>query len=410
MKLFAALLIIVFLAFSGYHLSFRRIKLPLFARTFYITGIEYLFLGLLLGPHFLNLLDVQTLAGLEPFSALLLGWVGLLCGFQFELSGIRKFPRSFLFSSFIDIMGTFIVVFTGLYILLPRWFDISGPNLIIIITGFAAAATSTAQTGLALLTSDIIKKRSHLVNYLRYLSSMNAMGALILLSAVFLFNPSPSRLPTSGFFLNITPATLLSVVVANMTLIVLYNLFLAKPKEKKELSLLLIGMVIITSGAASSLRFSPLLANFVMGAVLVNTRREKERIFGLLVLAEKPLYLLLLVFLGATWNVDNPYIIPLALGLMVLRFTGKISSGYLASRVHHATQIFPKRLGLGLLEQGGVPLAIYFDLSQSFPTPLMNHLVGIAITALVIGDMISPHLIDNLVNPSPESGAQQNET
>jgi len=50
MKIIFALLIIVFLAFSGYHLTFRGFKLPLFAREFYLTGTEFLFLGLLLGP------------------------------------------------------------------------------------------------------------------------------------------------------------------------------------------------------------------------------------------------------------------------------------------------------------------------------------------------------------------------
>jgi len=362
-----------------------------------MTGIEFLFLGLLLGPHFLNLLDVRTMDGLEPLSALLLGWVGLLCGFQFELSGIRQFPRSFFLSSLIDILVTFGLVFTGFYFLLPYGFNVSGPRLLMISTGLAAAATCTAQTGLALLTSETIKKRSHLVNYLRYLSSMNGMGALILFSGVFLFKPS-TRLE-SGILFSPSAFSILSVVVANVTLILLYNLFLSKPKEKKELSLLLIGMVIITSGAATSLGFSPLLANFAMGTVLVNTRREKERIFSQLVWAEKPLYLLLLVFLGARWTTNSLYILPLAIGFAFLRFTGKLSAGYLASRVHHQQQTFPKSLGLGLLEQGGVPLAIYFDLNHAFHDPLMDLLVGVAIIGLIIGDMVSPHLIGNLVNP-----------
>jgi len=51
MKIVFALLIIVFLAFSGYHLTFRSLKLPLFAREFYLTGTEFLFLGLLLGHN-----------------------------------------------------------------------------------------------------------------------------------------------------------------------------------------------------------------------------------------------------------------------------------------------------------------------------------------------------------------------
>jgi len=75
MKLFFAFLLIVFLAFSGYHLTFRGFRLPLFARKFYLTGIEFLFLGFLLGPQFFNLLDSATCRGLEPLSVLLLGLI-----------------------------------------------------------------------------------------------------------------------------------------------------------------------------------------------------------------------------------------------------------------------------------------------------------------------------------------------
>ena len=102
MKIFFALLLIIFLAFSGYHLTFRRIELPLFARKFYLTGTEYLFLGLLLGPQFFNLLDSQTLLGLEPLFALLLGWIGLIFGFQFEIVKLRRFPLEFLSAAIIE--------------------------------------------------------------------------------------------------------------------------------------------------------------------------------------------------------------------------------------------------------------------------------------------------------------------
>lgn len=391
MKLFAALLIIILIAFSGYHLSFRSFRLPLFARTFYMTGVEYLFLGLLLGPQFLNLIDQETLTGLAPLSALLLGWVGLLCGFQFEFAGIGKFPRSFFLSSVIEAAVSFLVVFSALYVCLPFWFQLSGPHLLTAATGLSAAATCSSQTGLALLTSEILKKRSRFVNYLRYVASINGIMGLILFSFVFLFNSGSNT--RDGLFFKPTTFSILSVLVANLTLIVLYNLFLAKRKEKKELALLLTGMVIMTSGAASLLSFSPLLANFALGVFLVNTRREKDRIFSLLIWAEKPLYLLLLVFLGASWTPGGLYQILLAAGYILIRLGGKLVSGLTASVVYRGRGFTPPYLGMGLLEQGGVPLAIYFDMMQSFPGTFMSHLVGVAIIALIINDMASPRML-----------------
>ena len=125
MKIFAALLIIIFLTFSGYHLSFRSFKLPLFARKFYLTGTEYIFLGLLLGPFFLNLLDEKTISSLEPLTALLLGWIGLLCGFQFEIMEIKRFSKTYLGAAITESVVTFLVVASAAYFLIPLWFTVS---------------------------------------------------------------------------------------------------------------------------------------------------------------------------------------------------------------------------------------------------------------------------------------------
>lgn len=401
MKIFAALLIIIFLVFSGYHLTFRSFRMPLFAREFYFTGTEFIFIGLLLGPYLLNLLDAETLGSLEPLTTLLLGWIGLLCGFQFEISGIKKFPSSFLKSSLVEVVITFSFIFGTSYLLLPCFFNVPENMRLVISISLASAASCTSQTGLALLTSDIMTKRSDTINYLRYMSSMGSISALLLFSLVYLFQvpiiANPSWLQLSGYEIWI-------VVTANAALLLLYNLFLAQRRNKKELGLVIIGMIVLTSGAASTLCFSPLIANFVMGACIVNTTREKERIFSLLISIEKPVYLLLLVFLGAGWAPTSLWYLPMALIFCFVRFAGKLSGGYLASQINKPQNHFPPTIGLGLLEQGGIPLAILFDFQQGFPGQPIASVVAFAIIALIINDMASPHLIDRLLKNKGQSG------
>ena len=50
MKIVFALLIVIMLCFSGYHLTFRGLKLPIIARKLQLTGTEFLFLGLFPKP------------------------------------------------------------------------------------------------------------------------------------------------------------------------------------------------------------------------------------------------------------------------------------------------------------------------------------------------------------------------
>lgn len=395
MKIFAALLIIMFLAFSGYHLTFRSFKLPLFARKFYLTGTEYLFLGLLLGPFFLNLLDEKTLTGLEPLSALLLGWIGLLCGFQFEIKELRRFPKIYLGAAITESFITFSVVSSAAYFLIPLYFDLPKTTLIISAISLGSAASCSAQTGLALLTAKIINKRSEIILFLKYISSIDSIMAFLLFAPVFFFTtqvfPKPSWYTTGGF-------EVFAVFVANACLILLFNLFLAQRRNKNELSLVLIGMVVLTSGAASTLQFSPLLANFLMGIFMVNTTREKERIFSLLVNIEKPVYLLLLVFIGAYWVPDSFVFVLLAIVYCIIRLIGKFTGGFLAAKISYKQQKFPANPGLGLIEQGGIPLAILFDFQQGFPGGLTSKIVSVAIIALIINDVISPLFIQRLLD------------
>ncbi len=395
MKIFAALLIIMFLAFSGYHLTFRSFKLPLFARRFYLTGTEYLFLGLLLGPLFLNLLDKKTLNSIEPFSALLLGWVGLLCGFQFEIKELRRFSKTYFGAAVTESFVTFSIVASTVYFLAPIYFYIPKTILIISAISLGATASCTAQTGLALLTATIINKRSEIILFLRYISSINSIMAFFFFAPVFFFNTreisNPSWFITTGF-------EIFAIVIANICLVLLYNLFLAQRRNKNELMIVIIGMVVLTSGAASILQFSPLIANFIMGVFIVNTTRERERIFALLISIEKPVYILLLVFIGAYWTPDSFVFILLAIVYSILRLIGKFTGGFLAAKISYKKQNFPISTGFGLIEQGGIPLAILFDFQQSFSYNLTTQIASVAIIALIVNDLISPLFIQRFLN------------
>ncbi|MBS3755821.1 MAG: hypothetical protein KGY56_09010 [Desulfobacterales bacterium] len=74
MKLFIALSLVIAAAFGGYHLSFRRIagRRSRFSRL-HLIGLEFLIIGLILGPGFPSILDETTIAELAPFSGLALG-------------------------------------------------------------------------------------------------------------------------------------------------------------------------------------------------------------------------------------------------------------------------------------------------------------------------------------------------
>jgi len=393
MKLTFALLIIIFLAFSGYHLTFRHFRLPLFARIFYLTGIEFLVLGLLLGPQFLNLVDPETQKGLAPLSALLLGWIGLLFGFQFEIKKLRRFPLEFFLGAVLEGLVTLALVFAGVYLTLVFCCDIPDSFMIVVAITLAAAGGCTAQTGLAFLSPDRIAKRQHTVKLLRFISSVDGLIPLLIFGLCFFYNPSTG---SGGSWLGGFWPGILTSLGASFGLLLLFTLFISHRRFQKELILVVIGMTMLTSGLASSLKFSPLLTNFFVGFWLVNLSRDKERIYQILMTVEKPTYLLLLVFLGVCIRFDSISLVLLALVYCLYRTLGKFLSGFLLTRLNPELQKHPAQLGFGLLAQGGLSLAIFLDFQQTFPSRISTFVISFAILAVIYNEFLSHYFLERL--------------
>lgn len=394
MKIFFTLLLLLFLAFSGYHLTFRGFKLPLFARKFYLTGTEFLFLGLLIGPQFLNLMDTQTCVKLEPLTTFLLGWIGLLFGFQFEISKLRRYPIEYLLSTLLEGLLTSSIVFAVIMAACIVGFNLSLAQSLIAALILSAAAVCTAQTGLALISPDVGPGRKNLTAFLKYMSAMDGISAMFILGAVFFFRPMlyPGDAGSPGQSVNVAIAVCLCGV-----LLVLFGLFLIRRLAESEMVLVVIGMTIITGGGAAVLNFSPLLANFILGFFLANLTRNKERIFNMLVGIEKPVYLLTLIFLGVYWHIDSFWFFVLAAGYSVVRALGKLGGGFSIRYLDSELRKFSPLLGLGLLAPGGLTLAILLDFQKGFPVNFSAVILGVALPAVIYSDIISPHVLKKVI-------------
>lgn len=404
MKLFFALLIVIFLAFSGYHLTFRSLRLPLFARKFYLTGTEFLFLGLILGPQFFNLLDEDTCKGLEPLSVLLLGWIGLIFGFQFEISKLKRFLSDFFFAAICQGLLTSILVFCGVFFLFPYFIPLTGPIKLCAAFTLAAAATCTAQTGIAFFAADSIAERQHTVKLLRYISGIDGLVALIIFSAAFYFHPT--LFTTFSWIKQLGHGAFISIV-ALTCLFVIYMLILSHRRDESELTFVVIGLTVFASGLALLVGYSSLLINFFIGFCIVNLSRDKERIYTLLISVEKPAYILLLVFLGSIWMPNSIPIIILSVVYCVLRAFGKLSGGYFITKLSDPLKRHPSTLGFGLLEQGGLPFAILYDFHKGFPYEIVDVVLSLGLLTIIYNDVLSPFFLSRLLRDSEKNNEEK---
>jgi hypothetical protein len=184
---------------------------------------------------------------------------------------------------------------------------------------------------------------------------------------------------------------------ASLGLSLLYLMFFTRHRKENELILIVIGVAVFTSGTASALHFSPLLTNFFVGFCLVNLSRERERIFNILIRVEKPVYLLILVFLGVNWQFDSVLVLGLAAVYCLWRGLGKFLGGFVVTRLSPDLEQYPSRLGFGLLEMGGLSLAMLLDFLQQFPGDIMVSGVSVVLVAVIYNGFLSSGFLEQLL-------------
>jgi hypothetical protein len=282
----------------------------------------------------------------------------------------------------IQALVTMVVVFGPAYFFLRSVSGVRGPELLLASLVLATTAACTAQSALAILSRELSLGATRTMQMLRYVSGLDgAVAVLVFGVAVCLLHRTPligpgTLVPLQWF--------VLSTAIGIATGFLLHVLTRVRCRQE-ELLLFVTGMVLFASGLALYLRLSPLYVNLVMGVVAANQPGSKTRILNLLTRLEKPFYVVFLVLAGAIWQLDTTWALPLAALCFGLRLAGKVGGGVLASR---ATSLRPRPsllLGLGLVSQGGVVIAMvmsYYQLS-SFD------LAEVVVTAVLLGVLFS---------------------
>ena len=386
MKIAFALMMIIFLAFSGYHLTFRRFKLPFMARTFYMTGSEFLFLGLLLGPGFIDLLDDKTQSSLFFLHALLLGWIGLIFGFQFEWTKLKRFPSSHVLAAIVEGTLSFFLIFLGMHLtvrLFPGLARIMSAGDIIALSAIGGC---TAQTGLALVASEDGPRSGELLHFLQAISSIGGMIPLVVFGLFFSLGGWPH--PASPWLNNMSTG-LAVLLMASLGFLLILVLFLREVRQDNELILFLMAVTILGSGLSSALGIPSLFFMFIMGLLLVNSSREKERVYRILITIEKPVYLLVLVLLGASWEYISSWVVLLALLFCLYRGLVKVlTGGVVRSFPNVEGERFPVLSGLGLLHQGGLSLALLLEFQHGYALGTSSWLASLILIGVILNEVL----------------------
>ncbi len=385
MRIFISVLLLLLISLLGSRWSFSKLKLPVFAHHIYLTGIEFIVAGYLLGSSGINFFTPGMLLDLRPIQALTLGWVGLLFGLQLDFRLLSWFPTQYLKISLSQALLTFLIALFPIF-LLVRSIPGAGLSSIIFTTIILSALTScTAQASLAILQNEFHLEHEQLFDFLRYVSSIDAIVAILICGIMSGF--FSAGLSFGNPFINMLTWFFI-ISFFGVVLGLLFDVLLRSKCHHSELLVFAIGFVSLASGFSFYARTSVIFLTTIMGAVIANGHHAK-RLLALMAKYEKQAYILLLLFAGATINSIVPGEIFYILIFPVIRLLSKFLSGLISSRIFCYFTTIPKYFGLGLISDGGISLAIAMSYQHVAPGPLSKLVLAIVLGSIIINEIFS---------------------
>lgn len=262
------------------------------------AGLPFLAMGAIFSRESVGILTPDILDDLGPAFEFGLGWVGFLIGMQFDVRRLEHLPPSvgpvIVIESIVPMLttaGLCSMAFIGLGV---PWRNVDFLRDALVL---AACAGPSAPINVDIWAARIGRKSAEIVSEI---TLMDEASALIVLGVVAIFfrpEASVTRwvLPPSAWML----VTLgLGVTLGILT----YLLLRGATNAAEELAMLL-GAIALSAGMAGYLALSVLVVCAIAGALLANLpMRDKGGLLKTLIDVERPLYLIFLLIVGASWS------------------------------------------------------------------------------------------------------------
>lgn len=404
------LVLVVFFAFAVGHLVTRLASG--FVR---LTGIEFVLVGVLIGPHFAwRLMTVEGLAQFDPLISLLLGLTGFVLGLRFR-AALRQVDAAGagLAATLLTIGATALVLLAtsvglgvhppeGGFLVSQTLFRIHGYVLEIHFTSaqlWISVALGCAASVASATAIDAVCLRAKASGPVSSLLRVGGTMAEVIAVFVLGLAMSTARATGSESGLNLTIVEWgVASVVAAVVCGLLFGLFIGRERDPDRIYLATLGLVTFASGVGSALGISPLFLNLLAGVTVSATSPHAEPVRRELDRLHHPLFVLLMVLAGAQWSAPPPlvWVLPgvyLVARMTIRRLVTPLTVTMFLERVPQT-----RRLGDGLLSQGITAVAIGLYAAQRFPearsTILTTVLVGMLASDLFSDRYLRQVLID----------------
>ena len=164
------------------------------------------------------------------------------------------------------------------------------------------AAASVSSPSVITAIAHRMRAEGKAARLLRYVSSIDGVVGILGFGIITLFFFGPSY--QIGIDALAGWQWIIFALFLSITIGFLFHMLTIAKLEDSELLAMMIGILVFSAGACFFLNLSPLFVCFLVGIILSNLSTSRERFYRILVLKEKPVYILLLVLVGTLYKVE----------------------------------------------------------------------------------------------------------
>jgi Kef-type K+ transport system membrane component KefB len=365
-------------------LGFVGARFLKFARLPSVTA--FLIVGIIIGPHLLNIVTEEIFAASDFFSNLVLGVIAFSLGENFRISEIRKGMKHVMWISVSAALLTWFTVSAAIIIYL---IVVKDPIYPAIVLGAAASATAPAATVL------VIREYRASGLFTETLLKVVAIDDAWCLMLAALAIASANAMRAEVFQISIIFAgigEIFGALIVGASFGYLFSFLKRFVKTSEEFLVYIFGLLLLNVGFSITIHVSVLLSSMMMGIMVINLARENYKFFDVLRTVDAPLYLIFFILAGAHLDFSIIYKMgTVGIIYLVFRVIGKMYGAKCGALISNAPKPIANWIGLSLTPQAGVALGIGLVAKTTFPE-YGNYIFTIIAATTVVFELIGPLL------------------
>jgi Kef-type K+ transport system membrane component KefB len=357
----------------------------------------YLVAGMLFSPSFFNILSSQLIdRDLYVITEIALSIIAYSIGGSLVLDRLKRVGKSVLWITLSQGGSVFVLTVAFLLPAMPFLTGFQGSEYSLLETYLpmalviGALSIATASSPLLAIISELRARGLFTTTLLGVIAI--SYGLSIIFFALASAIASILIHPGAVFGIKMLGEAMGEIIFSAA----MFLITIARAVRRREaLLMVILGILFGTSGVASLLKLSPLLANMVVGFVIVNLERRHHDFFLVVEQIQEPLFGLFFGLAGA--HIDLRILKAaglLTVAILVIRMGGKQLGAWIGTRVSRAPRNVKKYMGLALFPKANLAMGLVLMGKEVFPSPIVsNFLVNVVVGTVIISQLIGLPLV-----------------